>query len=75
MIKHTLLSTVITSRKSSEFWNAQTTLTELKQGGYFQTESGKLPSVITQFASSDLTLSALGGCICYLREVHFVPFA
>jgi DNA mismatch repair protein MSH6 len=72
MIKHTIVTPLITVRKPQDFWPAQQTMNNLDKEGYFTSKSkGKsFPALLSEMASNELALSALGGCICYLKEVN-----
>eukprot|EP00667_Euglena_gracilis_P003316 EG_transcript_3322 len=50
-----------------EFWAAAETRRQLDAGAYFA--EGDRPDALTRFWEDDLVMSALGGCVCYLRRL------
>lgn len=58
-------------KAGTEFWDAETTAYELKDGSYFKTEGSQstLQGVLSTLADQPLASSALGAVIWYLRRI------
>ncbi|KAJ3191035.1 DNA mismatch repair protein msh6 [Irineochytrium annulatum] len=71
VIKNSCLAQFNFLEPESEFWNYETTISEMQQGDYFPVENGKIvmPYELENLISETLGISACGALMSYLKTL------